>query len=86
MLDEPLAKKLGEMFKGKSVVEFGAGKGRYTASLREHGVDARGYDGVKDIESVTNGLIRTVDLTSPADLGEDSLLHGRTRLTHGSAW
>ena len=47
LLDENLARQLVNLFRNNTVIEFGAGTGRYTSYLRNEGIDVRGYDGVK---------------------------------------
>ena len=45
-----------------TVLDVGAGKGLYVRYWRGHGLEARGIEGVGNIETVTNGFIRQADL------------------------
>ena len=68
LLDENLARQLVNLFRNNTVIEFGAGTGRYTSYLRNMGIDVRGYDGVKNIYELTNGLVQSLDLTKPVGI------------------
>ena len=68
LLDENLARQLVNLFRNNTVIEFGAGTGRYTSYLRNEGIDVRGYDGVKNISELTNGLVQSLDLTKPVGI------------------
>jgi len=73
-LDTGLALQLAELFQGSTVIEFGAGTGHYNrflTTLRKN-ITIRSFDGVKNIEQITEGLVRSADLTevinqAPAD-------------------
>jgi len=47
-----------------AIVDVGAGKGAYVGWLLEKGFNAIGYDGIDDIEELSGGLVRQLDLTS----------------------
>lgn len=68
LLDEKLANQLVALFRDNTVIEFGAGTGRYTSYLQNEGINVRGYDGVKTISEMTNGLVHFLDLTNPAGI------------------
>ena len=68
LLDENLARQLVNLFRNNTVIEFGAGTGRYTSYLQNEGIDVRGYDGVKNISDLTNGLVQSLDLTKPVGI------------------
>jgi hypothetical protein len=50
---------------GSSVMDLGAGTGKYVYSLRAHGYKAYGLDGIQDIATLSDGLVRQLDLSSP---------------------
>jgi len=68
LFDESLAFALLNFLKNKSVTEFGAGKGLYTSFLRNRGVVVNAYDGVRDIDSITDSQVSFADLTERLDL------------------
>ena len=60
-LDIGLATGLSVFFRGKRVIEFGAGLGCYTSALRDAGVSIRGFDGMRGVSRRTDGLVRHAD-------------------------
>ena len=66
-LDASLAHDLCWLFEGRSVLEFGAGMGRYTEYIRDSCKATRvsAFDGVKDIERRSGGIVKHADLTVP---------------------
>eukprot|EP00962_Isochrysis_galbana_P047429 scaffold19388_cov116-Isochrysis_galbana.AAC.3 len=54
---------------GGSVLEFGAGKGCYTAAFRRRGVPTRAFDGSRQVAALTHGLVQSSDLTVALSLG-----------------
>lgn len=64
-LDRGLLAAMVGLFEGGSVLEFGAGKGCYTAAFRLRGLAARGYDGSPQVAALTDGLVQSADLTVP---------------------
>ena len=68
MLDKSLADQLVTFFRNYSVIEFGAGTGRYTSYLQDRGIDVSGYDGVQNISELTNGLLYSLDLTKIVEI------------------
>lgn len=68
LLDYELANQLVTFFRNSSVIEFGAGTGRYTSYLKNEGIDIRGYDGVENIYELSKGLVQYLDLTKPLEL------------------
>mmetsp|Transcript_36557 Transcript_36557/g.80300 ORF Transcript_36557/g.80300 Transcript_36557/m.80300 type:complete len:315 (-) Transcript_36557:336-1280(-) len=69
-MDLGLVDGLAQFFRGGSAIEFGAGKGCYTSALRARGVPTVGYDGSKEIEQQTEGLVRRADLTTELNVGQ----------------
>ena len=65
MVDVKFATHLATLFAGKSVLEMGAGCGCYTHRLALSGVDVTALDGTSNIEELTNGIVRTQDVTVP---------------------
>jgi hypothetical protein len=67
-LDRGLAAAYIPLFRGRSVLELGAGKGCYTASLLSTVRSIRAFDGAPNVERLTKGLVGRADLTktSPA--------------------
>lgn len=61
---EALVKLLANS-KCRSLLDFGAGEGRYVRALHARGVEALGIDGTPQIEHMTNGLVVEADLTEP---------------------
>ena len=59
------------VLRGVSVVDVGAGLGRYATVLRNPNLNGprfyAAYDGSSNIERVTNGVVKHVDLTRPLD-------------------
>ena len=47
-----------------SLLDVGAGVGRYVGYYRNRGIDARGIDGMTDVRSRSNGLVEEVELTT----------------------
>lgn len=68
LLDDKLANQLAIFFRNNSVIEFGAGTGKYTSYLRNAGINVRGYDGVENISELTKGLVQSLDLTKPVEI------------------
>lgn len=64
-MDKSLADNLGEVFRGSSVLELGAGRGNYVEYLRKTGKlrSIAGYDGVPNIVELTGGVVQYADLT-----------------------
>jgi hypothetical protein len=46
----------------ESILDMGAGHGRYVKALRELGYDIKGIDGTPGIEVLSEGLVQEVDL------------------------
>ena len=63
--DRGLADALAGLFRGKSVIDFGAGLGKYVHHLAGAGIDVQGVDAIPDVESLTDGLVQHQDLTKP---------------------
>jgi len=55
--DPCLARALVDLFSGQSVVDFGAGPGKYVRAMIDAGIDAAGVDAVPEIETLTQGLV-----------------------------
>lgn len=68
-LDKNLVEALGEIFYNQTVLELGAGKGRYTEALKAKVSAISGYDGAPNVEEETNGFIKWADLTERQELG-----------------
>lgn len=49
---------------GATILEAGAGIGRYVAELRSRGHVCWGVDGIEGIEELSDGLVRQADLTT----------------------
>lgn len=72
-LDRGLVTELTRLFAGASVVELGAGKGCYAASLRrapprrigESRIAVRAFDGAPNVVPMTGGLVQRADLVAP---------------------
>lgn len=56
--------------RGATVLDVGAGLGRYVAALRERGYGAHGFDGIEGIRELSGGLVHQMDLTSDLILAE----------------
>jgi len=56
--------------RGSSVLDIGAGIGRYVSLLNQNGYKASGVDGIKDIEQISNGVVKHCDLTTDSTIGE----------------
>lgn len=63
-----LAALLHVIPKGASVVDLGAGVGKYVLALREAGCPALGVDGIPGIEELSDGCVLERDLTRPVYL------------------
>lgn len=76
--DEPLARAMITYFKQKekfwskspSVIEFGSGTGRYLQYFLKKRINARGYDGVDDINKRSGGMVNHIELTTKNKLVE----------------
>lgn len=63
-LDVKLARSLLPYFENKTLVDLGAGKGRYVNFFHSHGIDVHGLEGSKDIEFVRETpLVKYADFT-----------------------
>ena len=62
--DPCLARALVDLFSGQSVVDFGAGPGKYVRAMIDAGIDAAGVDAVPEIETLTQGLVTEYDLAN----------------------
>ena len=63
---------LGSMSSNVSVVDFGCGfgqYGKYFKTTSSNRIEWVGYDGSENIESVTSGFVKFIDLTEPKFLG-----------------
>ena len=69
--DVRLSDALAEQFKGKSVVDFGCGFGKYVENFKAKGIICDGYDGNPYTEQMTNGVCKVKDLTEKIILKED---------------
>lgn len=67
LLDIGLAKELALLFAQRTVTEFGAGKGCYTATLRRYGIDIEGYDGLPETTGQSE-FMHVADLTEYLEL------------------
>ncbi|KAK7461566.1 hypothetical protein BaRGS_00038683 [Batillaria attramentaria] len=65
--DEPLARAISELLKGKAVAGFGDGPGMYKEihDRRRLMASYHAYDGSPYIENVTNNMVKFMDLTIP---------------------
>lgn len=68
--DPDLATALGRFFmqNGNSVVDLGCGRGEYVQSLREIGLECKGYDGNPQTPALSDGLGEVLDLSIPVTL------------------
>ena len=63
-LDTGLARALIPYVQNKTVVDIGAGKGRYVMFLNAYGVDVHGLEGADNIDAVrSTPLVQHADLT-----------------------
>ena len=63
-LDVKLARSLLPYFENKTLVDLGAGKGRYVNFFHSHGIDVHGLEGSKYIEFVRETpLVKYADFT-----------------------
>ena len=80
MFDRPLAMYLANhVFKDQSVVDLGAGLGHYGRIFNEPNAPVkswRGFDGALNVQTVTNGLVRFMDLTQPHATDERPCVQG----------
>lgn len=64
-INEPLLDAIcATIPKGSSVIDLGAGIGRYVEALRHHGYQAEGVDGIEGIEHLSGGKVLEIDLTT----------------------
>jgi len=74
IVDESLAEYLAKnVFVDKTVVDLGAGLGHYGKYFRKEGSKVAGwvgYDGALNVNRVTDGLVKFMDLTQP-DAGDE---------------
>ncbi len=68
--DEGVALELSRFFKHNTIVDFGAGIGRYTEYLQNKGLSCQAFDGTRKIELLTNGLVKHLDLSKKVSLPE----------------
>lgn len=66
----PMCKVCATNWRYLSMLDFGAGVGQYGHSLLSHDRHYQwmGYDGAGNVEEVTNGFVRFLDLTIPLSL------------------
>lgn len=50
-------------------VDLGCGNGGYVKIMREQGIDCEGYDGNPHTEEITENLCKTLDISTPIDIG-----------------
>lgn len=65
MHDEKLATTLGKNFINKKVADFGAGLGWYCPIVSKYSKVCDEYDGSVNIEDVTNGKVKYINLAEP---------------------
>jgi len=74
IVDKYLAEYLANnVFAGKTVIDLGAGLGHYGKLFRQEGSKVAGwvgYDGALNVNKVTDGLVKFMDLTQP-DAGDE---------------
>lgn len=66
--DEKLAYTLGKLLKNKRVADFGAGLGWYCPIIKKYSKVCDEYDGSVNIEEVTNGRIKYLNLAEPINI------------------
>lgn len=64
-MDEPLAAFLLELFEGHDLLDLGCGLGQYGTYFEQHGILWQGFDGAENVEAVTQGHVKWLDLTVP---------------------
>ncbi|KAK9907483.1 hypothetical protein WJX75_004473 [Coccomyxa subellipsoidea] len=67
--DAVLAQNLAAFFGPRSVLDLGCGLGEYGRAFQELGVAWEGFDGVENIEEITDHFVRWADLTVPQWFG-----------------
>ena len=66
--DEKLSKSILSFFKSentKTLVDLGCGDGKYTRFFNENNIETQGYDGNPHTPSITDGLCKVLDLSTP---------------------
>ena len=64
-LDRRFARCIGDLFRGSTVTELGAGIGRYKKSIEPLGVrQYTAYDGMLNVEIKSRGVVRYADLST----------------------
>jgi SAM-dependent methyltransferase len=66
--DSGLVTGLVELFKGKSVVDFGCGAGLYVKHFRKHQIECDGFDGNPATPERSDGTCGVLDLAYPVTL------------------
>jgi hypothetical protein len=68
-LDKGLVAALRELFAHKTILDLGAGIGRYAAALTDSGrqIHVHAYDGIPNIEQITSVPVKYADLTQSQD-------------------
>lgn len=61
ILDVGLARAVGVVFKNKTIIDLGAGLGQYCELIRKY-TSCDAYDGSKNIEIVTKGKVKYLNL------------------------
>jgi hypothetical protein len=69
-IDKKFATFLMFLFTNSTVTDFGCGLGQYGKEFQKKGVHWIGYDGAENIESVTNGFVKFLDLTEEHDINK----------------
>ena len=67
-IDRKFASLLALMFANSTVTDLGCGVGQYGKQFLDQGVRWTGYDGAENIESVTDGFVKFMDLTEEQDI------------------
>lgn len=67
-IDKKFASFLMFLFANSTVTDLGCGLGQYGKKFKKEGVHWIGYDGAENIESVTNGFVKFLDLTEEIDI------------------